>query len=42
MDRLTKQLRECDDEGRDHAWVEDGEELKFHLPTINLIPGPNL
>lgn len=42
MNRLTKQLHECDDEDRDHAWVEDGKELKFHLPAINLIPGPNL
>lgn len=42
MDRLTKQLHECDDKNRGHTLVEDGEELKFHLPTINLIPEPNL
>lgn len=35
MDRLTKQLHECDDKGRDHTLVEDGEELKFHLPTYS-------
>lgn len=46
MDRLTKQHQECDGDGGDHDWSEDGsrddEELEFHLPTINLIPEPNL